>query len=74
VFSHTFQGTDPCEQFLQDADQANDPALGPFFLDVQAWQRPGSTQTQALFAPRLRQSQGCAWNQTGNLSNLTIIA
>ena len=74
VLYHALQGADPCQQYIQDADHANDPELGQFFQDVQAWQRHLSTQAQALLTQRLSQGKGREWNQAVTLWNLKIMA
>ena len=74
VLYHALQGADTCQQYLQDADHANDPELGQFFRDVQAWQRHLSTQAQELLTQRLSQGKGRKWNQAVKLWNLKIMA
>jgi hypothetical protein len=74
VLYHALQGADTCQQYIQDADQANDQELGQFFRDVQAWQRHLSIQAQALLTQRLHQGEGREWNQEVKIWNLKIMA
>jgi hypothetical protein len=74
VLYHALQGADTCQQYIQDAAQANDQELGQFFRDVQAWQRHLATQAKALLTQRLTQDEGRAWNQEVKIWNLKIMA